>query len=104
MSDQLITDLETALKQVITDETTLQAAITAVQGVVTTPGVDPNDAIVTAVEAALTSAGYTVTAPAPVAPVAPAAPATPAPATPAETESAAEDAAEGSEETVAPVA
>jgi hypothetical protein len=76
-NDQLITDLTAALTQVITDEGVLQSAITAVQGVVTTPTVDANDALVTAVVAAFTSAGYTVTAP-----VAPAAPATDATTTP----------------------
>ena len=102
--DQLTTDLTAALTQVITDEGILQSAITAVQGVVTTaptPTVDPNDALVTAVIAALTGAGYSVSAPAvPADPAAatagaptPAVPATDvAPVTPADTTAPAVDA------------
>lgn len=57
--DQLEANLEAALTQVITDESTLQAAINAVQGVITTPAVDPTWA---AVQAALTTNGWTAPA------------------------------------------
>lgn len=59
-------DLKAALTQVIADETTLQSAIEAVQGVVSTPAVDP---AWEAVQTALTSNGWT--APATTAPEAP---------------------------------
>jgi hypothetical protein len=62
----LLAQLTTALTQVITDESTLQSAITAVEGVVTAPSVDPNDAIVQGFISVLETAGLVEAVPAPV--------------------------------------
>jgi hypothetical protein len=49
--------LQTALNQVIADETTLQQAVAAIQSVVTVPPADPNDAVVASMVEVLVNAG-----------------------------------------------
>jgi hypothetical protein len=70
MADTNLTTAQTALTQIQTDDEDIQTQVTAALAAIEaalsseTGASDPNDAVVSSVVDALTSAGYTVTPPA----------------------------------------